>query len=244
MKVFAEPEWIKVFVSAYNAGIEAEKAAAGAERAKLQRRIAEIESHQSKLADALLDGTLPAKVVKEKSECLEGERRDAKDRLEGYAAALVAVPLDADEMAKKYALYVGFYKAVAAGPERQEAARALAAKAGLAAEFEEGVEGARAHIRRAVERVIIHPAQAGAEWSVEIEGLLAELTGAIDDRHEFQKWIERGGFGSKEPPPAGFQRFLDERGFNDGSGGGIRTPDTGIMIPLLWPTELLRPGPS
>jgi hypothetical protein len=26
-----------------------------------------------------------------------------------------------------------------------------------------------------------------------------------------------------------------------GSGGGIRTPDTGIMIPLLWPTELLRP---
>ena len=25
-----------------------------------------------------------------------------------------------------------------------------------------------------------------------------------------------------------------------GSGGGIWTPDTRIMIPLLWPTELLR----
>ncbi len=23
---------------------------------------------------------------------------------------------------------------------------------------------------------------------------------------------------------------------------GFRTPDTGIMIPLLWPTELLRPA--
>ena len=27
-----------------------------------------------------------------------------------------------------------------------------------------------------------------------------------------------------------------------GSGGGTRTPDTRIMIPLLWPAELLRPG--
>ena len=26
------------------------------------------------------------------------------------------------------------------------------------------------------------------------------------------------------------------------SGGGTRTPDTRIMIPLLWPAELLRPG--
>ena len=44
-----------------------------------------------------------------------------------------------------------------------------------------------------------------------------------------------GGDDTKQKKPPLIERF-----FLIGSEGGIRTPDTRIMIPLLEPTELLR----
>jgi site-specific DNA recombinase len=64
-------------------------------------------------------------------------------------------------------------------------------------------------LRRLILEVIVHAPPGSDELAVEIKGRLAELTGA-------GSFVKRSG-----------------RGVKGGSGGGTRTPDPRIMIPVL-----------
>ena len=186
-----QPAAIAEYVKVYNAERRRLAKGNGERVTKLARRDAEIGRELDRLVDAIAKGRGDVDSLLTRIDGLEKERRDTKAALATAGTATEIITLHPASI-ERYAADVN----------------RLADLAAEKSDFAESDELITI-LRRLVDAVVIHAAPGTGDFSVEVKGRLAELTGS-------------DAFPSRS-----------KGGVNGGSERGTRTPDPRIMIPVL-----------
>jgi site-specific DNA recombinase len=121
------PEAVQTYIQAYHRAWQAKRASEAAERAPLERRMAEIERRLERAVEAILDGTATAR-LKESMKALESEQADIKERLDAAGAAIPPIELHpglAEAYARKVETLQNVLADAAADGARQEIVTAV-----------------------------------------------------------------------------------------------------------------------
>jgi DNA invertase Pin-like site-specific DNA recombinase len=153
-EILLNPDAIGLFVERYNLGIRKRQAEATANRAPLERKIADLRARISRLVDAIADGAGEFQEVKDRLRIARADLADAEHHLKFLdEAAPIALPAD---LADRYRAYVA------------QMDEALAT---------EGVarERAASAIRELIDSLTLTPNKTGRGVEIEVTGRMANI---------------------------------------------------------------------
>lgn len=124
-QVLLDPDAVALFVDRYNSGIRARQAEASANRAPLERKIADLRGKVTRLVDAIADGAGEFQEVKDRLRTARADLAQAESQLTVIATA---APLElSSDLADRYRTYIAELDAALAveGIAREQAANAI-----------------------------------------------------------------------------------------------------------------------